>query len=89
MNPIWRSASFWTMLVAAIAQVLVGLHYNLEAEMLITLAATVLGYLAQRGWVERAAIEAEGAYDEGYNAGQKAAERAAKEAANLMRATSK
>jgi hypothetical protein len=59
MQPLYRSAAFWTMLVGIVAQLLVGLRYQAEAEMLGTIAATVIAYLVSRGIVAKAVVEAE------------------------------
>ena len=76
-KPLWKSASFWTMLVAVIAQLLVGLNYNLEATMLGTIAATIIGYLVQRGIIQKenivSATDADSAYNQGFEDGFKQA----------------
>ena len=58
IGPIWKSAAFWIMVVAAGVQIGVGLGYQLETEMLASVAATVIGYLVARGIIVKAAIQA-------------------------------
>lgn len=69
-KPIYKSASFWTMLVAVVAQLLVGLNYGLEAAMLGTISATVIGYLVQRGIIQKENIDATKQWNDGYETGQ-------------------
>jgi hypothetical protein len=59
MQPFYKSASFWTMIVATIGQLLVGLRYNVEAEMLATVAGTVIAYLVYRGVITAAEVKAQ------------------------------
>lgn len=60
MSVWYKSASFWTMLVAAAVQIGVGIGYQLEVEMMGALAATVIAYLVQLGIVTKAEVQAEG-----------------------------
>lgn len=69
-KPIYKSASFWTMLVAVVAQLLVGLNYGLEAAMLGTISATIIGYLVQRGIIQKENVKAGSQWDEGYASGK-------------------
>lgn len=69
-KPVYKSASFWTMLVAVVAQLLVGLNYGLEAAMLGTISATVIGYLVQRGIIQKENVKADSQWDEGYSQGK-------------------
>jgi hypothetical protein len=64
------------------AQALIGYGFKLEAEMIITISATVIAYLAQRGYIEKANIESYYNFEEGFRVGKEAAEQlAAKKAA--------
>jgi membrane-anchored protein YejM (alkaline phosphatase superfamily) len=59
MTPIWKSGAFWTMIVAAIAQILLGLRYTVEAQLFTTAAGTVIAYFVYLGWITSADIKAQ------------------------------
>jgi hypothetical protein len=76
MNVFYKTAAFWTMIAAIIVQGLVGYGLKLEAEMLATITATVIAYLVQRGLIEKAYVQAQAAYEQGFTAGVDAAQTA-------------
>ena len=66
---VWRTASFWTMIVGILVQLGVGIGYQLEAEMIASIAATVIAYLVHQGVVQKAEIAAISNYNMGYRDG--------------------
>jgi uncharacterized membrane protein len=72
-GPVYKSASFWTMIVGLVAQIVIGYGFQLEAEMLVTITATVVAYLVQRGIIAKAEVQALGHYRMGFDDGQAAA----------------
>ena len=57
-GPFYKQAAFWTTIIALIVQLVIGLGYGKEAEMLGTVAATMIAYLAANGIITKASIQA-------------------------------
>lgn len=60
MTPVWKSAAFWSTVVASVVAIVAGLNYQMEAEMVGAVAAIVIGYLVSRGYVAGKVAEAGG-----------------------------
>lgn len=58
LTPVYKSAAFWSTVVASIVAIVAGLQYQAEAEMIGAVAAIVIAYLVSRGIVAKAAVEA-------------------------------
>jgi len=57
LQPVYKSAAFWSTVVGAIVAVVAGLQYNAEAEMIGAVAALVIGYLVSRGIVAAKVVQ--------------------------------
>ena len=57
VGPVYKSAAFWTMVVATAVQLAVGIGYGKEATMMGTIAATVITYLVARGVIVNTVVK--------------------------------
>ena len=73
MTPIYKSAGFYTMVIAILIQIAIGFGVHIQPEMLATCAATVIAYLVQSGILTKAELEACLNYEVGFEDGKAAA----------------